>query len=69
MRFMNRRTATTVKADARAVEQVLIEKDGISRYGQGRTVLNKINSILNTKSLYEQAIQRGKQLLSDAGVE
>ena len=49
------------RADARAVEQVLV---GTHRLGKnGGTLLNKINSIAETNPIYEQAIERGKEIL------
>ena len=49
------------RADARAVEQVLIESNGGPRGGQ---LLNKINSIAESNPAYGQSIQRGCQLLA-----
>jgi RHS repeat-associated protein len=49
------------RADARAVEQVLIERYGLEN------LLNKINSISTTNPIYEQAIQRGTQILQTVG--
>ena len=49
------------RADARAVEQVLIENFGLGK--NGGTLLNKINSIAETNPGYAQAIQRGVQIL------
>jgi len=48
------------RADARAVEQVLIEANGGAG---GAQLLNKINSISPTNPVYQQSIQRGCQLL------
>ena len=51
------------RADARAVEQTLINYYGLGK--NGGTLLNKINSISATKNTtaYEQALIRGKQIL------
>ena len=53
------------RADARAVEQVLIEKYGLMK--NGGTLLNKINSIASSNPIYQQAIQRGTELLESIG--
>ncbi|MCC6362150.1 MAG: VCBS repeat-containing protein [Bryobacterales bacterium] len=47
--------------DARAVEQVLIERYGLAR--DGGTLLNKINSISPTNPIYKEAKIRGEDLL------
>jgi RHS repeat-associated protein len=52
------------EADARAVEQVLIERNGISPNG---TLTNKINSIAKSNPIYPGAIKRGNYLLKRAG--
>jgi filamentous hemagglutinin len=52
------------RADARAVEQVLIEEYG----GPKGPLLNKINSISPKNPLYSAAIKRGCELLALAGV-
>ena len=44
--------------DARAVEQVLIEQNGISN------LYNQINSISVMNPIYQQAIQRGNEILN-----
>jgi filamentous hemagglutinin len=51
------------RADARAVEQVLIEYHGLGT--QGGTLMNKINSIsqINKPTVYEAALIRGRELL------
>jgi len=54
-----------VRSDARAVEQVLIEKFGLSK--DGGTLMNKINSIAETNPYYQQAIERGTELLNKLG--
>lgn len=53
------------RADARAVEQVLIEYHGLG--SRGGTLLNRINSISPTrnKTAYEQALIRGAQILTN----
>lgn len=53
------------RADARAVEQVLIEFHGLSK--NGGTLINKINSIARTNPRYADALIRGRQLLHDVG--
>jgi RHS repeat-associated protein len=49
------------KSDARGVEQVLINKYGLSQYGG--TLTNKINSIAETNPIYDIATERGMDLL------
>lgn len=51
------------RADARAVEQVLIEANGGP---SGSQLLNKIYSIARSNPMYDQSVRRGCQLLSDA---
>jgi RHS repeat-associated protein len=53
------------RADAKAVEQVLIETHGLA--SNGGTLLNKINSIASTNPAYAQALQRGAQILKQVG--
>lgn len=53
------------RADARAVEQTLIEHFGLGK--NGGTLLNKINSIAQTAPNYAQQLMRGMQLLKQAG--
>jgi filamentous hemagglutinin len=53
------------RADARAVEQALIENHGLSR--NGGTLMNKINSIAPSNPAYADALQRGADLLRQAG--
>jgi hypothetical protein len=48
-------------ADARAVEQVLIEEFGLSN------LLNKINSISAKNPIYSDAIRRGQDILRSVG--
>jgi len=53
------------RADARAVEQVLI-----SRFGLGKnagTLMNKINSIAQGNKSYQAAVKRGNSILHSAG--
>jgi filamentous hemagglutinin len=52
------------RADARAVEQVLIEFHGLAGNG---TLLNKINSISPNNPIYNAAVARGTALLRDIG--
>jgi len=47
------------RLDARSVEQVLIERARAS----GEPLLNKINSIAPVNPIYQQAIERGTQIL------
>ncbi len=51
-------------ADAKAVEQVMINYYGLGKV-EGGTLLNKINSISKTRNptAYEQSLVRGKELL------
>lgn len=57
------------RADARAVEQTLIDYHGLGK--DGGTLINKINSISSVKSQtkYEQGLIRGAELLKKAGYE
>ena len=52
------------RADARSVEQVLIQEHGGPGGGQ---LLNKINSISTQNPIYSQSIQRGCALLAAVG--
>jgi len=49
------------RTDARAVEQVLIEYNGLGR--NGGLLLNKINSIADSNPIYSASLQRGLDLL------
>ena len=53
------------RADARAVEQVLIETYGLGK--NGGTLLNKINSISPNNPAYVDALKRGLEILRQAG--
>jgi hypothetical protein len=55
------------RADARAVEQVLIQFYGLGK--NGGTLLNMINSIASSNPGYANALKRGAYLLSRAGYE
>jgi hypothetical protein len=56
------------KADARAVEQVLIEMYKLGgKEGQTGQLLNKINSIAQSNPAYAQALVRGAELLKSVG--
>lgn len=55
------------RADARAVEQVLIESHGLGK--SGGTLINKINSIAKDNPAYGDALKRGVELLKGAGVK
>ena len=52
-------------ADARAVEQVLIEYYGLPK--NGGAMLNKINSISKLNPIYGQSVKTGKQILDKIG--
>jgi filamentous hemagglutinin len=51
--------------DARAVEQVLIEYNGLGK--NGGSLLNKINSIAVTNPVYANSLTRGVGLLKSVG--
>ena len=53
------------RADARAVEQALIETHGLGK--NGGTLINKINSISPTNPNYAAQLQRGYELLQKIG--
>ena len=53
------------RADARAVEQTLIDFHGLSK--NGGALINKINSIAASNKVYSAAVQRGAELLKQAG--
>lgn len=53
------------RADARTVEQTLIEIHKLSK--DGGTLMNKINSIAKTNKKYAESLERGYKLLNDAG--
>jgi hypothetical protein len=53
------------RADARSIEQVLVENHGLAR--DGGTLMNKINSISTSNPAYAAALQRGAELLRQAG--
>jgi filamentous hemagglutinin len=55
------------RADARAVEQMLIHYYGLGK--NGGTLINMITSIssVNNPTAYEQALVRGKELLDNVG--
>jgi len=55
------------RADARAVEQALIEVHGLSK--NGGTLLNKINSIAQTNPTYAAQVKRGYKLLRKTGYQ
>lgn len=58
------------KADARALEQVLIEIYKLGgKEGQAGQLLNKINSIAKTNPKYAGALKRGYELLKTIGVK
>lgn len=54
------------KADARAVEQVLIELHKLEK--NGGTLINKINSISKANPVYQESIKRGAEILKQAGI-
>lgn len=51
------------RADARAVEQVLIEYNGLGK--NTGTLLNKINSIAQSNPVYSASLKRGMSLLKN----
>ncbi len=51
--------------DARAVEQVLIEYNGLGK--NGGSLLNKINSIATTNPVYANSLSRGAAILQSVG--
>jgi filamentous hemagglutinin len=51
--------------EARAVEQVLIERFGLDK--NGGTLLNQINSIAQSNPIYAQAVARGAEVLKSIG--
>jgi RHS repeat-associated protein len=53
------------RADARAVEQTLIEIHGLSK--NGGTLINKINSIATSNPTYGSQLRRGYELLKSIG--
>jgi filamentous hemagglutinin len=53
------------RADARAIEQVLIEFHGLGK--NGGMLMNKINSIAKTNPAYGEALTRGAELLRGVG--
>ena len=53
------------KYDAKAVEQVLIEMNGLEK--NGGTLMNKINSIAKTNPEYAESLKRGVEILQEAG--
>lgn len=57
--------ANLSRADARAVEQVLIETHGLGR--NGGSLINKINSISRNNPVYAESLKRGAELLKQAG--
>jgi RHS repeat-associated protein len=57
--------ATASRADARAVEQVLIEIHGLGK--NGGTLMNRINAIAKTNPTYAALLRRGYELLKSIG--
>ncbi|UEP24006.1 filamentous hemagglutinin N-terminal domain-containing protein [Burkholderia ambifaria] len=53
------------RADARAVEQVLIEYNGLGK--NGGALLNKINSISTSNPIYANSLSRGMGILKSIG--
>ncbi len=49
------------RADARAVEQALIEREGLS------SLANAINSIAKVNLIHDFAVRRGQQILHSQG--
>jgi RHS repeat-associated protein len=54
------------RADARAVEQVLIERFSLGK--SGGTLMNLINSIARSNPKYEGAIKRGMEILKEKNI-
>jgi RHS repeat-associated protein len=54
------------RSTARGVEQVLIEQYGLEK--NGGTLVNRINSISDSNPIYQNATQRGIELLKQAGI-
>jgi hypothetical protein len=52
-------------AEARGVEQALIERYGLQK--SGGVLLNRINSVAKSSPMYERATIRGRELLRQAG--
>lgn len=55
------------RADARSVEQVLIEEYGLSR--NGGTLSNAINSISRRNPIYVSAVERGRAILGGLNLD
>jgi filamentous hemagglutinin len=53
------------RSDARAVEQVLIEYNGLGK--DGGSLINKINSISTANPIYAESLARGAALLKAVG--
>jgi hypothetical protein len=53
------------RSDARAVEQVLIEYNGLGK--DGGSLINKINSISTANPIYAESLARGAALLKTVG--
>lgn len=53
------------RADARAVEQALIETFGLGK--NGGPLINRINSIAKTNPMYAESLKRGYELLKTVG--
>jgi predicted short-subunit dehydrogenase-like oxidoreductase (DUF2520 family) len=53
------------RADARAIEQALIEIHGLGK--NGGTLINKINSIGKSNPVYAEQLKRGYELLKQVG--
>jgi RHS repeat-associated protein len=64
--FIEKLLENLTKADARAVEQVLIEMYKLPK--NGGTLLNKINSISAKYPAHGEALKRGAELLKDVGL-
>lgn len=53
------------KAEARGVEQALINQHGLAK--DGGTLMNKINSISPKNSIYEESVKTGEAILKNSG--
>lgn len=66
--FIEKALEGLTKADAKAVEQVLIEMYKLGgKQGQTGQLLNKINSIAKNNPVYGEALKRGAEIIKNAG--
>lgn len=57
------------RADARNVEQALMEHYGFKHSGIGGLLDNMLNSISPRRKNYEEPVERGRELLRDTGMD